>query len=614
MTASRSWPSAICQSVPKTPAQMLGLGLKIGEQINSAHVATLVFAHWPGRTCQSFDDLLRISSYGPLLGNFVRIQDYFTAIYDPGYGDTFTIDEYKSPYLQQAINSKQSNPISRFLDYWTVHQRTANCRALLAYAVSLASVQSAPGDSKQLADAVEVQLGEIEIRLDEIVDTADAVTAQSLFERVQSIEQQLAESIKRLVDQVSQNQPHACRVVINPTITSRRSSLSFAALAPAVKQAQPLLLQDSGSNQTDCVVEIAGAGHVCFAATATRKDPFRGDPTVLHENLLRNEFFEVHVDERTGGIRSVQLYDGRKNLLGQKLALRIPGQPKSGNSPLTPARYSEMVVDSVETLATSRIRGQLTTRGRLLDGDQLLANYQQTIVVTRGLRTFDLEIELEPVVELSDSINHYFCNRLAWKDESATLFANAQESKHPITSDWFLGTQFIEIQQSDGSATLLTGGLPYHRRVSRRMLDSVLMIGRESRRSFRLALGVGVRYPMMASCQWMTPLIEFESQVDPKKLPNGWLYHFDCKNILATWWQPLWDQESRLKGLQIRLKETEGRGGKMTIRCPRNLESAARTNFDGESIRPLEIDDAKDRVAVDFAGFEYFQISLIWVP
>jgi alpha-mannosidase len=183
--------------------------------------------------------------------------------------------------------------------------------------------------------------------------------------------------------------------------------------------------------------------------------------------------------------------------------------------------------------------------------------------------------------------------------------------KTTVTSDWFLATNFIEIQQSGGSLTLLTAGLPYHRRTSRRMIDNLLIVGNEQKRKFRLGVGSDLRYPLIASQNWLTPSLEFETQLANENNSAGWLFHFDCKNILVTWWQPIMNADC-LTGVQIRLRETEGRAGKLNLRCCRNIESAQRVNFSGDFLRAQEVDDSKDKLPIEFVGWDYFQIKINW--
>ena len=57
--------------------------------------------------------------------------------------------------------------------------------------------------------------------------------------------------------------------------------------------------------------------------------PAKKPPPLAEENVLRNEFFEVHFDPHTGAIRSISDYHSRDPRLAQQIALRLPrgGEP-----------------------------------------------------------------------------------------------------------------------------------------------------------------------------------------------------------------------------------------------------------------------------------------------
>ena len=323
----------------------------------------------------------------------------------------------------------------------------------------------------------------------------------------------------------------------------------------------------------------------------------------------------MQIDRQTGGVRSINLYGKKVNLLSQRLALRTPGMGGVKTEKVRPARYSEMIADEVSHAGGSRIRGSIRSRGRLVDNGKEVARFEQTFEICRGIPRVEIEILIEPTVKLSSSSNHYFCNRFAWKDDVSDIVCNALDSKLTVLSDWFEATNFVEIHQGDHCVTMLTGGLPYHRRVSRRMLDSLLIVGRETQRRFKIALEVNKAYPAMSVAQWMSPSFVFPID-DPATKPGGWLFHFNCKNVMAKWWRPIWENESaggKLTGVSMRLQETEGRAGELKIRCPRPVSNAARNNFDGGFVRAIDVDaKEKDIIPIEFHSNELFQISIYW--
>lgn len=587
-------------------AAFIGFGLKIGEAIDSAHIATFVLAHWPDRTCDFYDDLLRISEYGELLGKFVRMEDYFEQIYDPGYGDNFSVEEYQQPYLKRSVANLDTNPISRFTSYWQNHFRLGGCRALL---VQLAMRTGSSQEPMPILPGFLDELTELEAGLDRSA-AENGMLDEELAGSIRDLESRLTTAYGKALS--AGGHGTATRCAVNPTHASRRSNqVTPGENRIALKQEGAVVFADSSLDQTSWVLDVPGMSSVRIPCGRTDStDPFKNDPPVLAGLVLRNEFFSVEIDEQTGGIRNVQYHDSRQNLMSQRLALRIPGQ--SGSNPrLSGARYSEMVAEKIQANANTRIDGEITAQGKLVVGDETVADFRQTVRVVRGLRVFEIGVEIIPKIQLSDSINHYFCNRLAWHDESSSLTCNLLEMKTTVDSDWFLATNFIEIQQPDGPLTMLTGGLPYHRRTSRRMMDNLLIVGNEQERKFRLGIGIDLRYPMKASQNWLTPMYEIETELADHDNSAGWLFHFDCKNILVTWWQPIVNADC-LTGVQIRLRETEGRAGNLNLRCCRNIQSAERVNFSGDFLRAEKVDDSKDKLPIEFAGWDYFQIKLNW--
>src|SRR6185436_18518265 len=108
------------------PQTFLSLATKLGESMDSDHVATICLAHWPGQASPWIDDLRRIARYCSALGKWVTIDEYFAKTDQPGQLDRFESARYKSPYLKQAIIRKQDDPVSSHVRSWEADaQRTA---------------------------------------------------------------------------------------------------------------------------------------------------------------------------------------------------------------------------------------------------------------------------------------------------------------------------------------------------------------------------------------------------------------------------------------------------------------------------------------------------------
>ena len=91
----------------------LSFSQRLAETMDLDHVATLCLAHWPGDAVCWYDDLRRISTYAPVLGKFVTLEHYFEQTDTAGSLSRHLADEYRSPFLKQAVAAGEVDPISR---------------------------------------------------------------------------------------------------------------------------------------------------------------------------------------------------------------------------------------------------------------------------------------------------------------------------------------------------------------------------------------------------------------------------------------------------------------------------------------------------------------------
>ena len=190
----------------------LELGVVLGDMIDSAHSATALLTHWPNKTCQSLSDLKRVAKFVPLFGEFATIDQVFDDAYDPGYGQTFTADEYESCHLQTAIKTQQLDPISRYTDYWKrFHQLESARRVILLATVKFDLPQTVVAPLLKNADQLQA---EIEI----------ATIAKSSPPRPAPLDNQ----IQTLLDEATQlmRSPQSKAGSSNPTKTWHSFSLS----------------------------------------------------------------------------------------------------------------------------------------------------------------------------------------------------------------------------------------------------------------------------------------------------------------------------------------------------------------------------------------------------
>lgn len=582
------------------PHCFVGLGIKLGEMIDSAHMASALLVHWPGQTCEAFEDLKRIAGYTSLLGNFLTLDQFFESAYDPGFGDQFAADEYRSPYLKQAITQQQQNPVSRWINYWhqqfqlqAIQQRSLQTIAAHPAAISPAEAKrwrQLATQCQQAIDAAVVsesgQPSESAKLLHQLQEIANRWSNPEIQNGKPSAGSRLTPSDAAVwPDRLQSSSLPANSIetirLINTTPARQRLLLTQqpGQKNGSLKNQPPTWLANQDATGSEWVVELPAFGSASISqANLQSRFLFERDPPVAEELRLQNEYFFVEVDSATGGLRNIGLHGQRVSLLGQQLAVRIPSP---GNDRKQPARYSKMVCRKAESTHQQKLSASIVTSGELIDGDQVVASFQQTISVARAISRIQFEIDLDLKQELKPDLNHYVCSRFAWKDESAKIAANSIDGRQPVTTQWFHGTQFISIGDSP-VISLLTQGLPYHRRANRRMLDSLLICHGESQRRFRFAIDVDQRYGLAANRDSLSPPELQANSETVAESGSQWWFHLNCRNVTVTNCQPVFDRAQ--PGTMLRLKETEGRTAKLVLRSRRKLSTASQVDFGGEVI------------------------------
>ena len=575
----------------------LGIGVRIGEMIDSAHSANLILARWPARTCQAYDDFRRVAEINGLLGSFSTFEQVFESAYDPGYGERYSADEYRTNYLKQAIQEQQSDPISRVVEFHQQHARLDSIRRLIAL----------NSDREMEAEWLS-QLSSIEEEIDQsIVNGSIADTRQ----RLEMLWSQFADG----VGEQTRNENAAFepkKTVFNLHSGKQVKYFHFTAASKSrigffrgESESGPFAQQTADG--CDWVVEIPAMGSVELdSSQVTTTNPFKRNPPLASDHRLQNEFLIANVDPNTGGIRSVGFHHQRINLLTQKLGFRIPSNDGESRSP---SRYATMVADSCTVLKSTPLVGSIQSAGRLLDNDDSeVAEFKQTMTVYRGIARIGLAIEITPKIPFSENMNHYVCSRVAWKEESSTVVANAIDSKQHVTGEWFHATRYISVGD-ENSFTLLTNGLPYHRRAARNMLDSVLMIKGETQNKFWLDIDINQRYPMAAAVENLLSELVVSNSNEQNHLSKKWHFHLSVKNVIVTRCDVIRENDNQNEPvIRLVLLETEGRQAALKIRSRRSLMSAERVCLSGRPVTQLDIVDS-NQVQLDLppSGQEFIQ-------
>ena len=561
----------------------LALAEKLGNAMDLDHAATAVFAHWPGEHSIWYDALVRACSYSPVLGRFFSIDEYFKDTKYVGQATRYPVDGYRSPFLRQAVDRGDEKPLSQWQEAANSEIAEQVSRSLQTMAAMIAGSQQ--GDSHKQTDDMQA------IR--------DCLATGSI-----------------------QTGP-GC-LVVNPLPFTRKIPVDVSPWEQLPAVGGSIVAAAEQDKRKTAVVSVPGMGFAWIdphmpPSEATSKPKKRqrwfraknepATPPMAEENILRNDFFEVKVDPVTGAMRSLHDYHTRDNRLAMQLACRHAPQRSRAADDEEDTLYTVMAADEVAVRTSGPLFGELMSRGRLLDRDgTCVARYEQILRARRGSRVLEIELSLDPeCLPAGDPWNNYYAARFAWSDATTDFFTGLGTATLPCDSRQLETSQFIDLRCEKINTTILTGGLPYHRRFGLRKMDSLLIVPGETQRRFRLGVGVDVAYPFAAASEFLAPESILTDVGPAPAVRSGWLFHLNAKNVVATAWEPIYDGK-QLRGVRARLAETENRDVNLTLQCFCQVAQARKVDFLGEQAEDLNVDG--DRVTVPTKGHEWMQIEI----
>jgi alpha-mannosidase len=157
---------------------------------------------------------------------------------------------------------------------------------------------------------------------------------------------------------------------------------------------------------------------------------------------------------------------------------------------------------------------------------------------------------------------------------------------------------------------LLFGGLPYHRKHGERMLDTLLVAGRESTRSFTLGVVLDLEHPFHAAQDLLAPALVVPIDDGPPAIgATGWLAKVDHKAVAVSHVEFVAQTgDGRGWGLIFHLLETAGHAGRCRLHLFRNPTWARQADFLGETVVDLSVDG--DAVSIDLTPHELARIEV----
>jgi len=654
-----------------TAASFLRFPARLSESMDNDHVAAILFARWPEVKSPFFDDLRRMHNYSPVLGRWITFADFFSHTDSPQRTNTYRPAEYLTPFLFQSVARQEFNPISRYADHFL---RRLKFDAAAWLRAMNAVLRGKPVDRESSDD---VREGEAPAEPSSCAAEATAVPARqeprppvlSATNRTLAIEHLIESAAPEAADENKDTEAAATAdaaldsfaaesardlsqlivhgagdakpgfLIVNPLGFRRLVAIDWPADA-----APPRIEPGSGANtwlQWDAqrkalVADVPGSGFLWLPAEPSGTASPAQSPAPLAElNLLRNEFFEVHLSEDTGGIRTIKGYGRTPNRLSQQLTFRFtrertikPDSDDFGGPVKT--HYAEMVGTTSEIVSTGPALGEILTTGDIFDqtNGSRLAGFKQRVRVWRGRPVVEIDIELDVVKEPdAEPWQNYYAARWAWNDEDAALTRSVMLGAHevPPGNDMrFEAPHYIEIAVEDRRTTIIPCGLPFHRRTGPRMFDTILVVAKETRKQFRFVIAIDQPYPMQAALDAMSPVtLVPTTHGPPRSGTSGWFFHLNARSVQIVQLVGLfdepppprdeWDHTEPVasppgRGCTLRLIETEGRAVRTKLRCFRPPTRARQRNYLGETITNLTIEG--DAVLLDLTAHEIADIEV----
>ncbi len=576
-------------------AEILRLPKHIGSRLDADQAVTVVFAHWPGSTCSWYEDLRRIAVYSAALGKFHSIAAFFKETASASRPIFYDEEKYQSPYFLQAAASGQIDPISRYVRF---HDRmnSIECIGATDAVAALISKRAIDFDRKRLVGIVNDDLRNVSAVPNETID-AELSAAQ-------------ADAVLRLSSALSGerdvSQTPASPVFFNPSSFPRAEVV-------AVRQGI-----DSESSYR--FAELPGLGFQRVAATtAQTADPSRKRAPLFSEKkatevdedderiVVRTKRFEAHFDRRSGALRAIRDESQRHPRLAQQIAFRMPDDDQT--EPGADSHYSRMEADEIRVLSDDAVASVILSRGSLIDAaGNHLAGFKQTTRIAKNDAPIELEIELDPrrMPEPSAWQSYYAC-RFAWSDETAELHRAVCGFRRQAETNLIEAPSFIDVVQGESHTVVLCGGLPYHRRVGPRRLDSLLISHGETERRFRLGVAIDPANATHAASAFFRPSIELPGC--RVKADSSWFFHLDRRNVVALNWSPTFDKDGAgaVVGFRVCLMETEGRPAQLGLRALRNLASARLVPHKDEADIRYAVEG--DRVIIPMGPYEIVDLE-----
>jgi alpha-mannosidase len=594
------------------PAQGWLLPWRIAATMRNDHVGAIPLVHWPQPVAPWFLDLRRSGSYSPVLGRWTTLNDFFHLTDRPYESLRPEPDLYQTPYLAQAVAKGERQPIGRLARHHKLRARYDAIRLTesLSRAIALSSSGGTPDTGTGAGGPTFEQV-------ESLIETArhdEAATALGPLEAAWS--ESLAKGIlaNKAKDATKTSKDHRPGYLLfNPSSVARRAAVILPDAAMDLRPEGSLRVAQFTEDGVCAVVDLPAFSFAWVPKEANPdQPPMIAGGLVARGRQIRNESIEIEIDNATGGMRSLAAVGESTARLGQQLVMTglLDAQGKPATSKMRGERFD------LDYGGPALV--QATSIGSLIDPQQntRLASFTQRFRLWSGRPVLEIDITLSDLEEswleraaAADPWSMYLACRWAWPDPSSMLrrgifwSPEITDSERPETPEYF------DISTRSQRTAMLFEGLPYHRKNGSRMLDTLLIAGRETTRSFSLGVVLDLENPAHAAQEIITPAPVVPVEDGPPSTGlSGWLAQADSKNVVISRVEFVEQTGTdRAWGLAFHLLEVGGHATRCRLRLFRSPSWARQVDFQGDTIIDLTVQE--DAVLIDFTPYELVRIE-----
>ena len=506
------------------------------------------------------------------------------------------LDEYRFPYLDQAVAAGEPRPISSRAEHARLRARVDG----LAYLRALEAALTFGAEPEVIRTSAE----------EEAIETGRLEEAAGLLDR--SEPETSAVVAGRISGGRSGGRPGY--LVLNPIGVARRAAVLLPGASPDLRPEGPLRAAQFTDEGVWAVVDLPAFGYAWVPRDPDHDAPPPPSNAVsARGRVVANASMEVEIDAATGGLRAIRAPGEDTARLGQQLVM---GGFFGADGRAIPSR---MRSEGFEVEYGGPALAQAVARGGLFDPNdhRRLATFRQRFRLWAGRPTLEIDVELSEIdfawlsqLSMGAPWQAHLACRWAWPDSEAivrrtSLLAPEQtDAERPETAE------ALDITARRRRTAILCGGLAHHARQGPRMLDTILLAGAETARAFRLGVALDLEHPAHGVQDFNGPAFVVPTDAGPPRTgPTGWFFRVDNRAVAATRIEYLPDSgDGRGWGLAFHLLETAGRACRCRLRLLRDPIVARQVDFHDDLILNLDVNG--DAVSIDLTPFEMARIDV----